>query len=185
MEVVANLAQQRVCSQRSVRSRQSRFPAVSSSSGATIHLMCAPHKPSGGTVHSGLTIVWKSEGDVTSAEVTAEMGADLNGSCCIWVTEGTSLGGRKRPQLPDSSGAQCSPAALPRLHKLSGDSQLFSPLQPRPELEEEAALPRCSMESTKLLLSSKGCFLPRADSPAQSEPVACSTGPLSCKTRAY
>lgn len=115
------------------------------------------------------------------------MGADVNGSHHIWVAaESTGLGDGKHAQLPDSSRGQCCPAAFPRLHKLSGDFQLLSPLQRRPELKEEGFSPTLLHgEHKALFLSSKACFFPRAGSPAQRERIACSTGPLSCKTRTY
>jgi len=86
-----------------------------------------------------------------------------------------SVVANSQPHLPDSSGGQCSPAASPRLHNLSGDCQLFSSLQPRPELEEEGSSPTLLRgEHKALFLSSNACFFLRADSPAHRECIALS-----------
>lgn len=104
--------------------------------------------------------VFDKEWDVTSAKVPAEVGADLQGSHHRWMgAEGIALSDGKTPNLPESSGGQCSPVAFPRLHKLCGDFQLFPPLQPRPELEEESSSPTLLPEEHQApFLSSKACF---------------------------
>lgn len=65
--------------------------------------------------------------------------------------------------LPCSSSGQCSSAAFPRLHKLSGDVQLFSSLlcSLDPGWGRRASLSCCSVESTKLSFSpAKLVFFP-------------------------
>lgn len=141
-------------------SRQSSFPAVSPSSGVAAHLGECPTQTF--QRHWALRAnCLDKEQDVTFAKVPAEVGADLNGSHHSWVgAEGElCLGDDTIPKLPESSGGQCSPAAFPRLHKLCGDFQLFPPLQPRLELEEESSSPTLLSEEHKApFLSSKACF---------------------------
>lgn len=112
-------------------------------------------------------------------------GGELSTQSCFsavsapWVAaEDTGLGDGKHPQPPDSQESSCL-ISLAQTPQLRADFQLFPSPQPRKELEKGSS-PTLLCESTKLSfsLAKLAFFFPRADSPAQSKCVACSTGPL-------